>query len=64
MNKEKQKSQIGVYGLGVMGKNLALNLEEKGFKVSVFNRTTGGEEHVSIDFLQNEAWGKNITGSE
>lgn len=60
----KKKSQIGVYGLGVMGRNLALNLERNGFKVSVYNRTTEGEEHVTIDFLQNEAWNKNITGFE
>jgi 6-phosphogluconate dehydrogenase len=60
----KKKSQIGVYGLGVMGRNLALNLEKNGFKVSVYNRTTEGEEHVTIDFLQNEAWNKNITGFE
>jgi len=60
---EKKKSDIGVYGLGVMGRNLALNLEEKGFRVSVYNRSEKGEEHVTIDFLQNEAWGKNITGS-
>ena len=60
----KKKSQIGVYGLGVMGRNLALNLERNGFKVSVYNRTTEGEEHVTIDFLQNEGWNKNITGFE
>lgn len=60
---EKKKSDIGVYGLGVMGRNLALNLEENGFRVSVYNRTDKGEEHVTIDFLQNEAWGKNISGS-
>lgn len=60
----KKKSQIGVYGLGVMGRNLALNLEKNGFKVSVYNRTTEGEEHVTIDFLQNEGWNKNITGFE
>jgi len=60
----KNKSHIGVYGLGVMGRNLALNLEKNGFKVSVYNRTTEGEEHVTIDFLQTEGWNKNITGFE
>ncbi|MDY0322664.1 MAG: NADP-dependent phosphogluconate dehydrogenase [Candidatus Carbobacillus sp.] len=32
-------SDIGVYGLGVMGKNLALNLAEHGFTVAVYNRS-------------------------
>ena len=31
--------RIGVVGLGVMGENLALNIEEKGFSVAVYNRT-------------------------
>lgn len=31
------KQQIGVIGLGVMGKNLALNIENKGFSVSVYD---------------------------
>ena len=34
-----EKAQIGLIGLGVMGKNLVLNLEEKGYRVAVFNRT-------------------------
>lgn len=33
------KQQIGVIGLAVMGKNLALNIESKGFSVAVFNRS-------------------------
>jgi 6-phosphogluconate dehydrogenase len=33
------KQQIGVIGLAVMGKNLALNIESRGFTVSVYNRT-------------------------
>lgn len=33
------KQQIGVIGLAVMGRNLALNIESKGFTVSVFNRS-------------------------
>jgi 6-phosphogluconate dehydrogenase len=32
-------SQIGLVGLGVMGQNLALNIAEKGFTISVYNRT-------------------------
>lgn len=32
---------IGVYGLAVMGQNLALNIASKGFQVAVGNRSTG-----------------------
>ena len=35
-----QKSNIGILGLAVMGANLAINMESKGFTVSVYNRTT------------------------
>ena len=34
-----QKQQIGVIGLAVMGKNLALNIAEHGFSVAVYNRS-------------------------
>ena len=34
------KSNIGLIGLGTMGGMLALNIAEKGFGISVFNRTT------------------------
>ncbi|HBO57333.1 MAG TPA: phosphogluconate dehydrogenase (NADP(+)-dependent, decarboxylating), partial [Opitutae bacterium] len=33
-------SEIGLIGLAVMGQNLALNIADHGFKISVFNRTT------------------------
>src|SRR5690625_2419591 len=33
------KQQIGVIGLAVMGKNLALNIESRGFSVSLYNRS-------------------------
>ena len=33
------KAQIGVVGMAVMGKNLALNIESRGYKVAIFNRT-------------------------
>jgi len=57
-----KKSQIGVVGLGVMGKNLALNLEEKGNRVSVYNRTSEGEEHVVPAFLENAGKEKDFAG--
>ena len=58
------KSQIGVYGLGVMGRNLALNLEEKGNRVSVFNRIAPGEEHITDKFLAGDGAEKNFFGAE
>ena len=33
------KQQIGVIGLAVMGKNLAMNIESRGYSVSVYNRS-------------------------
>ena len=34
------KSDFGLIGLAVMGQNLVLNVESRGFRVSVYNRTT------------------------
>ena len=36
---EFEKSDIGLYGLAVMGQNFALNIASHGFKVSVSNRS-------------------------
>ena len=47
---------IGLIGLGVMGENLVLNIESKGFSVAVFNRTT----EVTDKFAAGRAKGKNI----
>ncbi|MDL0425939.1 NADP-dependent phosphogluconate dehydrogenase [Bacillus velezensis] len=52
------KQQIGVIGLAVMGKNLALNIESRGFSVSVYNRSSSKTE----EFLE-EAKGKNVVGT-
>ncbi|WP_042160004.1 NADP-dependent phosphogluconate dehydrogenase [Paenibacillus gorillae] len=49
------KQQIGVIGLAVMGKNLALNIESRGFTVSVYNRS-----REKTDDLVQEAAGKNL----
>ena len=35
-----EKSDFGLIGLAVMGQNLVLNVESRGFRVSVYNRTT------------------------
>lgn len=51
-------SDIGLVGLGVMGQSLILNLEDKGFLVSCYNRTT-----ESLDqFINTRAIGKSIRG--
>jgi len=50
------KSFIGLIGLGVMGENLALNIEFRGFKISVYNRT---KEKLD-KFKNTKAKGKNI----
>ena len=47
---------IGLIGLAVMGENLVLNMESKGFSVAVFNRTA----EVTEKFMANRAEGKNI----
>lgn len=47
------KSEIGIIGLGVMGKSLSRNLAHKGFNVSVFNRhVEGKEEAVAMKFCE------------
>ena len=53
-----KKADIGLIGLAVMGENLAMNLESRGFTVAVFNRTT---ERVDT-FVQGRAKGKRILG--
>ena len=45
-------AQIGIIGLGAMGQGLALNIAEKGYRISVFNRHLDGvEENVAQDFV-------------
>jgi len=51
-------ADIGLIGLAVMGENLVLNLESRGYKVAVFNRTV-----AKVDaFVEGRAKGKNIVG--
>ena len=54
-----KKADIGLIGLAVMGENLVMNMESKGFTVAVFNRTT---EKVT-KFVEGRAKGKNIIGT-
>ncbi len=55
----KEKSDIGVIGIAVMGENLILNMESKGFHVSAYNRTVDKVER----FVEGRAKGKNIYGA-
>jgi len=59
MASTKQLADIGLIGLAVMGENLALNFESRGFRVAVFNRTT-----TKVDaFVNGRAKGKNFAGT-
>jgi 6-phosphogluconate dehydrogenase len=53
-----EKCDFGLVGLAVMGENLALNVESRGFSVAVFNRTTSKVD----DFINGRAKGKNFCG--
>lgn len=53
------QADIGVVGLAVMGENLILNMESKGFTVACTNRTTS----KVTDFVEGRANGKNIIGA-
>ncbi len=55
----KALSDIGLIGLAVMGENLVLNMESKGFQVSVFNRSIDKVDN----FIAGRAKGKNIKGT-
>ncbi|MDR1723834.1 MAG: decarboxylating NADP(+)-dependent phosphogluconate dehydrogenase [Tannerella sp.] len=54
-----QLADIGLIGLAVMGENLVLNMESKGFTVAVFNRTV---EKVDA-FVNGRGKGKNFIGT-
>jgi len=54
-----EKADIGLIGLAVMGQNLVLNMDDHGFKVAVYNRTTSKVD----DFVNGEAQGTNIIGT-
>ena len=53
------KGDIALIGLAVMGQNLILNMNDKGFTVVAYNRTTSKVE----DFINGEAKGTNIIGA-
>ncbi len=53
-----QNCDIGLIGLAVMGENLALNIESRGYKIAVFNRTTS----VVDNLINGRAKGKKFVG--
>jgi 6-phosphogluconate dehydrogenase len=53
------QADIGLVGLAVMGENLILNMESRGFTVACFNRTTSKVD----DFVNGRAKGKKIVGT-
>jgi 6-phosphogluconate dehydrogenase len=55
-----EKANIGLAGLAVMGENLVLNMESKGFTVAVFNRTVSKVN----DFINGRGKGKKIIGCQ
>ena len=54
-----KKADIGLIGLAVMGENLVLNMESKGFTVAVYNRTVSKVD----DFVAGRGKGKNFIGA-
>src|SRR5438874_1823736 len=52
-------ADLGLIGLAVMGENLVLNVESRGYTVAVYNRTTSKVD----DFLAGRAKGKKIIGA-
>ncbi|HOB16607.1 MAG TPA: NAD(P)-binding domain-containing protein, partial [Defluviitoga sp.] len=54
-----EKCDIGVVGMAVMGQNLALNIESKGYKVAVYNR----DGDRTKKFIEERAKSKNILGT-
>ena len=57
------KSDIGLVGLAVMGENLALNLEQKGYRVSLYNRLRENSPQAVDSFLANKGKNKHFIGT-
>ncbi len=55
----ESKADIGLIGLAVMGQNLVLNMNDHGYSVAVYNRTT----QKVTDFIEDEAKGRDIIGT-
>jgi 6-phosphogluconate dehydrogenase len=59
MSMAEGSCDIGLIGLAVMGQNLVLNMNDHGYKVAVFNRTTSKVD----EFLNHEAKGTQVVGA-
>ena len=57
--KHGKQADIGLIGLAVMGENLVLNIESRGFSVAVYNRTPDRTRN----FMETKAAGKTITAA-
>lgn len=57
---ENHTSSFGLVGLAVMGQNLALNIADHGFSISVYNRTYS----KTLDFIQSNSYTNNLLGFE
>jgi len=58
-----EKAEIGLIGLGVMGKSLSRNIARNGFKINVYNRHVAGkEENVAKGFVTEYAELKQCQG--
>ena len=53
------QADIGLIGLAVMGQNLVLNMNDHGFTVAVYNRTTSKVD----DFINGDARDTNVIGT-
>jgi 6-phosphogluconate dehydrogenase len=59
LGRNAMAADIGLIGLAVMGENLVLNMESRGFTVAVFNRTTSKVDEL----LAGRGKGKNLVGT-
>lgn len=59
MKKKKEKADLGLIGLSVMGQNLSLNIARNGYRVQVYNRTAKTTEQ----FMNESAGNSNIEAS-
>ncbi|MBJ7449403.1 MAG: decarboxylating NADP(+)-dependent phosphogluconate dehydrogenase [Parachlamydiales bacterium] len=56
----KEKAEIGLIGLAVMGQNLVLNMDDHGFTVAVYNRTVSKVD----DFMNGPAKNTKVIGTQ
>lgn len=62
--KNLEKAEIGIIGLGVMGKSLARNFASKNIRTAVYNLPFKGEENVVTDFVKKYADSNFLSGND